>query len=84
MVARSRLTRVDPPRLVEYQGTINGFWSVDRLTFADAQHGTRVQFYNDSEPIWLLRPLTPILNAAFQPQARKAVDGARVYLERLD
>jgi hypothetical protein len=37
-------------------------------------------FHNETKTPPLLRPLVPLMNAAFQSQARKAVDGARQYL----
>ena len=82
MTARSTLTDVEPGRSVTYEGSISGLWSVDSLTFEPDGDGTRITFRNRSRvPRWL-EPLAPILNAAFQPQARRAVDGARRYLER--
>ena len=83
MVARSTLTAVEPGRSVTYEGPISGMWSVDSLHFEPASAGTRITFSNHTRPPSWLRPFGPILNAAFQPQARKAVDGARRYLERL-
>ena len=81
MTARSTLTAVEPGRSATYEGSISGLWSVDSLTFEPRGEGTRIVFQNrTTTPTWL-RPITPILNAAFQPQARRAVDGARRYLE---
>lgn len=80
MTARSTLTAVEPGRSVTYEGTIAGIWSTDSLTFEPNGNGTRITFSNRSQPPAWLRFLTPLLNAAFQPQARRAVDGARRYL----
>ncbi len=78
--ARSELVAVEQGRSVRYEGTIGGFWSVDTLTFEPWGEGTRVGFRNETRtPAWL-RPLTPVLNAVFQPQARRAVEGARRYV----
>ena len=81
MTARSELTAVEPGRSVTYQGTIAGFWSIDSLAFEPNGDGTRVVFRNESQPPRWLRFLSPLFNAAFQPQAHRAVDGARRYLE---
>jgi len=81
MTARSELTAVEPGRSVTYQGSIAGFWSIDSLAFEPNGDGTRVVFRNESQPPSWLRFLGPLFNAAFQPQARRAVDGARRYLE---
>lgn len=84
MTAKSTLTGVEPGRSVTYEGSISGLWSVDRLTFEPHGEGTRIIFQNrTTAPPWL-RPLVPVLNAAFQPQARRAVEGARRYLEHSD
>lgn len=83
MTARSTLTAVEPGEMVTYEGSIWGLWSVDSLTFEPQGGGTSITFRNRSKPPGWLRPLAPILNAAFQPQARRAVEGARRYLERL-
>ncbi len=78
--ARSGLVAVEPDRSVRYEGTIGGFWSVDSLTFEPWGDGTRVTFHNETRtPAWL-RPLAPVLNAAFRPQARRAIEGARRYI----
>ena len=80
LTARSRLTSVKPGRGVRYEGSIGGFWSVDSLTFQPSKEGTLVLFHNQTRtPLWL-RPLTPLLNAAFQRQARRAIEGARRYV----
>lgn len=81
MTARSTLTEVELGRSVSYEGSISGLWSVDSLTFEPLGDGTRITLQNRTHPPTWLRPLTPILNAAFQPQARRAVEGARRYLE---
>jgi carbon monoxide dehydrogenase subunit G len=83
MVARSTLTAVEPGRSVTYEGSISGMWSVDSLGFEPNGAGTRITFKNHTQPPTWMRPFGPILNAAFQPQACKAVDGARRYLEHL-
>lgn len=81
MTAHSELVVAQPNRKVQYEGSIAGFWSVDSLTFEPWGKGTRITFRNETQtPSWL-RLLTPILNAAFQRQARGAVDGARRYLD---
>ena len=80
MTARSTLTEVEPGRSVTYEGSISGLWSVDSLTFEPRGEGTRITFSNRTRPPAWLGPFTPILNAAFQPQARKAVEGARRHL----
>lgn len=80
LIADTELVVVDPSRLVEYRGTISGFESVDRLTFEPTKGGTMVTFFNESRPPVWLRPATPLLNLVFQPQARRAVAGARAYL----
>lgn len=80
MTARSELVTVEPGRRVEYEGSIAWFWSIDSLTFEASGDGTRITFRNETQtPTWL-RPLTPLLNAAFQRQARRAVAGAQRYL----
>jgi hypothetical protein len=80
MTARSELVLVAPGRKIQYEGSIGGFWSVDSLTFEQRRDGTRITFHNETQtPSWL-RPLTPMLNAAFQRQARRAVESARRYL----
>ena len=81
MTARSELTAVEPGRSVTYQGSIAGFWSIDSLAFEPNGDGTRVVFRNESHPPRWLRFLSPVLNAAFRPQARRAIEGARRYLE---
>lgn len=81
MTARSTLTTVEPGRSVTYEGSIAGFWSVDSLTFEPQGAGTRIVFRNESQPPPWLPFVSPLLNIAFQPQARRAVDGARRYLE---
>ena len=80
MTARSELVLVEPGRTIQYEGSIGGFWSVDSLTFEPRRDGTRITFHNETRtPSWL-RPLTPILNAASQRQARRAVEGAGRFL----
>ncbi|MBT8199907.1 MAG: SRPBCC family protein [Acidimicrobiia bacterium] len=80
MTARSELVTVDPGRKVEYEGSILWFWSVDWLTFEPAGNGTRIIFENETQaPRWL-GPFNGLLNAAFQRQATRAVEGARRYL----
>ena len=80
MTARSELVTVEPGRRVEYEGSIAWFWSIDSLTFEASGDGTRITFRNETQtPTWL-RPITPLLSAAFQRQARRAVEGARQYL----
>jgi len=80
MTARSELVEVEMGRKVVYEGSIAWFWSVDSLTFEASGGGTRVTFRNETKtPRWL-RPLIPLLNASFQRQARRAVDGAARYL----
>ena len=80
MTARSVLVEVEPPHVVRYEGSIGGFWSVDSLTFQPSEAGTRVVFRNQTRtPTWL-RLLTPLFNVVFQPQARRAVEGAKRYL----
>lgn len=82
MTARSVLISVEPGRRVCYEGSIGMFWSIDSLTFEQSGAGTRITFENESSaPSWL-RPLTPLMNFAFQPQARKAVNGAAQYLAK--
>ncbi len=81
MTARSTLTAVELGRSVTYEGSISRFWSIDSLTFEPSGDGTCVTFHNETTtPRWF-RVLTPLFNAAFQPQARRAVEGARRYLE---
>jgi hypothetical protein len=80
MTATSTLTAIDPGRSVRYEGAISVFWSIDELRFDPSRAGCRVTFLNESRmPAWL-RPVGPLLNAAFQPQARKAVFGAERFL----
>ncbi|NNC92458.1 MAG: hypothetical protein HKN80_08175 [Acidimicrobiia bacterium] len=80
MTARSELVAVEPGRKVTYEGSIGRFWSVDSLTFEPSGEGTLITFHNETTTPILLRPLVPLMNAAFQGQARKAVEGARQYL----
>jgi len=80
MTARSELVTVEPNQKVEYAGSISWFWSIDSLTFEPYGDGTRITFRNETRtPRWL-RPLNPLLNASFQGQARRAVEGAARYL----
>lgn len=80
MTARSELVAVEPGRRVEYAGTIARFWSVDSLAFEPLGEGCRITFHNETTAPPQLRILIPLLNSAFQPQARKAVAGAAAYL----
>lgn len=80
MTAHSELVAVEPNRMVRYEGSISGFWSIDSLAFQPAGAGTRIIFSNETTTLSWLRPLTPLLDAAFQRQARRAVEGARRYL----
>ncbi len=78
--ADSTLVAVELGRQVRYEGAISIFWSVDELTFEPSERGCRITFFNESRgPAWL-RPFEPLLDVAFQPQARKAVRGALLYL----
>lgn len=80
MRAESTLVEVEPGRKVRYEGSISIFWSVDELNFEATEQGCRITFFNESSgPVWL-RPFEPLLDAAFQPQARKAVRGAERYV----
>lgn len=80
MTAHSELKAVELDRMVRYEASIGPFWSIDSLTFQPSGAGTHIIFFNQSRtPTWM-RPLTPLLNAAFQRQARRAVEGARRYL----
>lgn len=82
MKAESTLIEVEPGRRVRYEGGISAFWSVDEMAFEATLDGCRVTFLNETRvPAWM-RPLGPVLNAAFQPQARKAVLGAQRYLSQ--
>ena len=81
ITARSELVRVDPGRSVSYAGAIGVMWSVDSLRFEPADGGTRITFENQTRLPWWMQPFGPILDAAFQPQARRAVEGARRYVE---
>lgn len=82
MTARSELVTFRPGRKVEYEGSIAWFWSIDSLTFEPSGDGTRITFRNQTQtPSWL-RPLSPLLNAAFQRQAGRAVQGAYRYVAR--
>ncbi len=80
MTARSELVAVEVGRKVQYEGSIAGFWSVDSLTFEPSGDGTRITFRNETRAPGWLHPLIPLLNAAFQRQARRAVEGAGRYL----
>ncbi len=80
MTARSELVTVEPGRKVQYEGSIAGFWSIDSLTFEPSGDGTRITFHNETQTPGWLRPLIPLLNAAFQRQAKRAVEGAGRYL----
>ncbi len=80
MTARSKLVTVDRGRRVQYEGSIAGFWSVDSLTFEPRGDGTLITFHNETRGPGWLRPFIPLLNAAFQRQARRAVNGADRYL----
>lgn len=80
ITARSELTAVEAGRYVEYQGWIASLWSVDALSFEATRTGTRITFRNETRTSRWLRPVGPLLNAAFQPQARRAVNGAARYL----
>lgn len=80
MTARSALVEVELDHKVVYEGSIAWFWSVDSLTFEASGDGTRITFRNETSTPWWLSPLTPLLNAAFQRQARQAVEGAAKYL----
>ena len=79
-MARSELVIVEPGRKVEYEGAIAWFWSVDSLTFEASGGGTRITFRDETRAPWWPRPLAPLLNASFQRQARRAVEGAARYL----
>lgn len=80
MTARSELVEVVLGHKVVYEGSIGWFWSVDWLTFQPSGDGTRIVFRNETKaPRWL-RPVIPVLNAVFQRQARRAVEGAARYL----
>lgn len=81
MTAQSELVTVEPGRKVQYEGSIAAFWSVDLLTFEPSGDGTLITFHNETRGPGWLRPLRPLLNAAFQPQARRAVEGAGRYLD---
>lgn len=52
-------------------------WSTDALTFETVEHGTRVTFHNITHTPHWLRPIDPLLNAAFQRIALRAIHGAR-------
>lgn len=81
MTARSELITVEPNRRVQYEGSIALFWSVDSIAIEPSGEGTRITFRNETRtPTWL-RPLTGLLNALFQRQARRAVEGASRYLD---
>lgn len=80
-VARSELVEVDSGRSVTHAGSISVMWSVDSLRFEPTGDGTCITFENQTRlPGWM-QPLSPALNAAFQTQAKRAVEGARRYLE---
>ena len=82
MRAESTLVEVEAGRKVRYEGSISIFYSVDELNFEATEQGCRITFSNESRGPGWLRLLEPLLDAAFQPQARKAVVGARRHLER--
>jgi len=84
LTARSVLVAVERNHSVRYEGSIGLFWSVDWLTFQPSEGGTRITFRNETQPPAWLRPLAPLLNAVFQRQAAKAVEGARQYLTNQD
>ena len=81
MKAESTLVAVELGRFVRYEGAISMFWSMDELRFDECERGSRITFVNESRgPAWL-RPFEPLLDMAFQPQARKAVRSAQDYLD---
>lgn len=82
MTAESTLVEVEPGLRVRYEGSISIFWSVDELRFEASESGCRITFSNESHGPGWLRILGPLLDAAFQPQARKAVHGAQRHLAR--
>ncbi len=80
MRAESTLVDVELGMRVRYEGAISIFWSIDELSFEPSDQGCRITFFNESRgPAWL-RPFEPLLDAVFQPQARKALRGADRYL----
>ena len=80
MTARSELVKVELGRKVVYEGSIAWFWSIDSLMFEESGDGTRITFRNQTRtPRWL-SPLIPLLNASFQGQAQRAVEGAARYV----
>lgn len=80
MTAASTLVDVEHGRRVRYEGAIALSWSVDELSFEPNGTGCRITFFNETRlPVWM-KPIEPVLNAAFQPQARRAVLGARQFL----
>lgn len=84
MRATSRLVESAPGRRVLYESTISGMHSIDGIDFEQTEGGTIVTFFNESRPPAWLRPLAPLLGAAFRPQARRAVAGARAALQGLE
>lgn len=80
MTARSTLVAVEAGRTVRYEGPIGPFWSVDTLNFRPSRLGTQITFHNQTgTPTWM-RPFHPLLNAFFQRQANRAVNGALDYV----
>ena len=75
-----QLVQIKPRRRVQYEGWIAGFWSVDSLSFETWGDGARITFRNETRTPVRLRPFERLLKAAFQRQARRAIEGARRYL----
>ena len=82
MTAKSELVAVELFRRVQYEGSRAGFWSVDSLDFEPLGSGTRITFRNETRTPGWLRPFERLLNAAFQRQARRAIEGARWLSDR--
>jgi uncharacterized protein YndB with AHSA1/START domain len=70
----TRFIAIEPNRKIEFEGTIGPMRPKCSLTFEPTSEGTSVLFSGDSNPVGVLKPLSPLFN-------RK---GEQVWTDRLD
>jgi Polyketide cyclase / dehydrase and lipid transport len=78
-----RITEYQSPSLVVLVGEGSGVWSQDRITFAEAPEGTRVDYVAEIKLSGLLGVIQPLLGRAFAGIAKGAVNGMKRELDAL-
>jgi hypothetical protein len=78
-----RITEYSPPGLVVLVGEGSGIWSEDRISFAEKDGGTLVEYAAEIRLSGLLGIMQPLLGRAFAGIAKGAAAGMKRELDAL-